>query len=147
MLLLHPIAPDDLERIHRRFQSATESSLAFAWQLMRDKRRKFDSSEPSKEYLGCGQNPRTLTPSEIQQRLEHIHTVRIDPANADVKNRCVGRAIRGISYDKCSFFRQVVDKYLAHSGKPLSDLKPFNTATPIDDHQIPPEDFASKGAL
>ena len=57
-----------------------KDSLGKAWQLMRDKGLKLDPPEPFKEYLGCGQHSITLTPQEVQQRLEHIHPIRVDPA-------------------------------------------------------------------
>ena len=44
------------------------------------------------------------------------------------------------------FFQQVVEKYLQFCGKKETDLKSVQTPS-IDDHQIPPEDFESKGAL
>ena len=56
-----------------------KDSLSKAWQLMRDKGLKLDPPEPFKEYLGCGQHTITLIPQEVQQRLEHIHPIRVDP--------------------------------------------------------------------
>ena len=43
-------------------------------------------------------------------------------------------------------FQQVVEKYLQFSGKKETDLKSVQTLS-IDDNQIPPEDFESKGSL
>ena len=44
------------------------------------------------------------------------------------------------------FFQQVVEKYPQFFGKKETDLKSVQTPS-IDDRQIPPEDFESKGAL
>ena len=54
--------------------------------------------------------------------------------------------MRSIAYDMRGFFQQVVDKYVQFSCKKETDLKSVQTPS-IDDHQIPPEDFESKGAL
>ena len=43
-------------------------------------------------------------------------------------------------------FVKDVEKYFAHSGKPASDIRPINTPS-VEDHQFPPKDFASMGAL
>ena len=117
---------------------------------MRDKGLKLDPPEPFKEYLRCGQHSITLTPKEVQHRLEYIHQIRVDPdlptAKQDVSKRSAGIPVRSIAYDMRGFFQQVVDKYLQFSGKKETDLKSVQTPS-IDDHQIPPEDIESKGSL
>ena len=49
-------------------------------------------------------------------------------------------------YDMRWFFKQVVEKYLDLFRTKESHLKVLQTLS-TDDHQIPPEDFASRGAL
>ena len=92
-----------------------KESLAQAWQLMRDNGLKLDLPEPFKEYLGCGQHTISLIAKEVQQRLEHIHPIRVDPdlpsAQQDVSKRSANIPIRAIAYDMRCFFQQVVDKY------------------------------------
>ena len=94
---------------------AEKSFFPKAWQLMRDKGFKLDPPEQFKEYLGCGQHTITLTPQEVQHRLEHIHPIRVDPdrpnAQHNVSKRSNGKPIRAIAYDMRGFFQQVVEKY------------------------------------
>ena len=127
-----------------------KDSLGKAWQLMLDKGLKLDPPEPFKEYLGCGQLSITLTHQEVQQRLEHIDPIRVDPdlptAKTDASKRSAGIPVRSIAYDMRGFLRQVVEKYFQFFGKQETDLKSVQTPS-IDDHQIPPEDFESKGSL
>ena len=86
-----------------------KESLAKAWQLMRDKGLKLDPPEPFKEYLGCGQHAISLVAQAVQQRLEHIHPIRVDPdrpsAQQGVSTRSAGIPIRAIAYDMRGFFR------------------------------------------
>ena len=108
-----------------------KASLGNAWQLMRDKGPKLDPPEPFKEYLGCGQHSITLTPEEVQKRLEHIHPIRADPdlptANLDASKRSAGIPLRAIAYDMRGFFQQVVEKYFQFSGKKETDFKSIQT--------------------
>ena len=87
---------------------------------MRDKGLKLNPPEPFKEYLGCGQHTITLTPQEVQHRLEHIHPIRVDPdrpnAQQDVSKLSGGKPIRAIAYDMRGFFKHVVNKYLQFPG-------------------------------
>ena len=105
--------------------------LSKAWQLMRDKDLKLDPPEPFKEYFGCGQHTITLTPQEVQHRLEHIHLIRVDPdrlnAQHDVAKRSAGKPVRAIAYDMRGFFKQVVEKYILFSLKKETDLKPSDS--------------------
>ena len=75
---------------------------------MLDNGLELDPSEPFKEYLGCGQRTISLTPQEVQNRLEHIHLIRFDldrpNAAQDVSKRSAGRPIRAIAYDMRGFF-------------------------------------------
>ena len=91
-----------------------------------------------------------MTPQEVQQRLEHIHPIRVDPdlptAKIDVSKRSAGISVRFIAYDMRGFFQQVVEKYLEFFGKKETDFKSVQTLS-IDDHQIPHEDFEFKGSL
>ena len=68
---------------------------------MSDKGLKLDPPEPFKEYLGCGQHTITLTPEEVQKRLEHIHPIRLDPdfptATHDASKRSAGISVRSIA--------------------------------------------------
>ena len=93
-----------------------KESLAKAWQLILDKGLNFDPPEPFKEYLGCGQHAISLIAQEVQQRLEHIHPIRVDPdrpsAQQDVSKRSAGIPIRAIAYDMRCFFQQVVEQYV-----------------------------------
>ena len=41
----------------------------------------------------------------------------------DVAKRLAGKPARSIAYDMRCFFRQVVDKYLQHSGEKANNLK------------------------
>ena len=81
---------------------------------MRDKGLNLDPLEPFKEYLGCGQHTMTMTPQEVQSRLEHIHPIRIDTdrptGQHDISKRFAGIPIRAIAYDMRGFFQQV-EKY------------------------------------
>ena len=87
-----------------------KTSVVTIRQPTRDNRIELIAPEPFKENLNCSQRALTLTFAEVQQRLEHTHSARIDPASrtahaADVKKRSAGKAIRGISYDMRGFFR------------------------------------------
>ena len=117
---------------------------------MRDKGLQLDLPEPFKEYLGCGQHTISLTPQDVQSRPEHIPPIRVDPhrpgAAHDISKRSAGKPIRAIAYDMRGFFQQVVEQYIQFLSKPPSDLKIDKTPS-IDNPQIPPEDFESKGSL
>ena len=79
---------------------------------MRDKGLKLDPPEQFKEYLGCGQHTISLIAKEVQQRLEHIHPIRVDPdlpsAQQYVSKRSANILIRVIAYDTRGLFKQVV---------------------------------------
>ena len=67
------------------------------------------------------------------------------PAGGDPK-WLQGGKISAYAYEMCGHVKQTVDQYLELAGKPLESLK--KVATPcIDDHQIPPEEFALEGEL
>ena len=84
-------------------------------QLMREKGLTVVPPEHFKEYLGCGQRTIVVTPAEVQQRLEHIHPVRVDPDKlvrvdpnklevpADIEKQFAGIPIRAISYGMRGF--------------------------------------------
>ena len=67
--------------------------------------------ERFEEYLGCGQRTITVTPAEVQQRLEHIHPVRVDPgepeAAADIKQSFASVPVRVIAYEVLWFFCRI----------------------------------------
>ena len=102
-----------------------QSSLAPTWQPMRDKCLKLDPPELFKEYLGCGQRTITVTPAEVQQRLEHIHPVRVDldklvrvdpnklEAPADIEKQFAGIPIRAISYGMRGFSNKLLRNTLS----------------------------------
>ena len=93
-----------------------KASLSNAWQLMRDTGLKWDPPEPFNEYLGCGQHNITLTPEEVQKRLEHIHPISVDPdlptASLDASKLSAGIPVRSIAYGMRGFFQQVVEQYV-----------------------------------
>ena len=80
---------------------------------MCDKWLKLDPLEPFKEYLGCGQHTISLIAKEVQQRLEHIHNIRVDPdlpsAQHGVSKRSANIPIRAIAYHMRGVVQQVVE--------------------------------------
>ena len=92
---------------------------------MRDKGLKLDPPEPFKGYFGCCQHTITLTPQEVQHRLEHIHPIRVDPDRPNAQQyfskRSAGKPIRAIAYDMRGFFQQVVETYIQFLGNKETD--------------------------
>ena len=111
---------------------------------------KLDAPQPFGDYLGCGQQPITVTKEQAKERLKHIDPVRIgsggnsEPDGSARPNK--NHPIRAIRYDMIGFLLRCIEKYLELTKFARDKLK--SVATPgIDDHQIAPEDCEEKGDL
>ena len=113
-------------------------NLEAGWKAITDAGVRLDPPTKFDHYLGCGQALTSLTVSEAEARLNNI-SCNI-PSNNTTPEK-----IRAIRYDMKGFFNQVVEKYCELSGVDRDILKKASTPS-IDDRQIKPEEFETRGA-
>jgi len=121
-----------------------QASLKEGWKLIVDSGLVLDPPTPLGDYLGCGQFPVHVSPTEAQRRLEYVRPLLEDID--DLKEVKTGKPVRAIRYNMFGFFRQCVEVYCD-----LAKVKPETlrkVATPgMDDHLMKPEDFEEPGFL
>ena len=120
------------------------TSLKEGWKLITNSGLVLDPPTPLGDYLGCGQFPVHVSPSEAQRRLEHVRPLLKDvEGQNEVKT---GKPVKALRYNMFGFFRQCVEVYCE-----LAQIDPKTLrkcATPgLDDHQLKPEDFEAEGLL
>ena len=109
-------------------------------------------------YLGMRQSSCVIPQTLIQEKHDlfkqlFLQNQPTDGGNSDRSTMQVEKVqkknandIKGYQYDLTGNVKESVQRYLKFSGKKESDLKPVPTPC-LDDHQLPPEDFETKGEL
>jgi hypothetical protein len=115
-------------------------------------------------YLGCTQRDASPTIEEVETKREFLRVLEENKpttnsgtamattkmqyapkADSDVQQK-IGSHIKGYRYEMHGHAEQCVERYLELAKVPRTSLK--QVAPPcLDDHQIPPEDFETKGTL
>ena len=119
-------------------------SIKKGWDLITGSGLVLDPPTPLGDYLGCGQFPVHVAPTEAQRRLEHLRPL-IDEIEG-LKEVKTGQPVKAILYDMFGFFRRCVDVYCEVTKTDKSTLRKFATPS-VDDHQLKPEDFETEGFL
>ena len=122
-------------------------NLTAGWKRLTDTGLELDPAEPLGDYLGCGQFPVNVSPTEAQRRLENVHPLAEESHKTLHDNeRTTGKPVRAIRYDMFGFFQQCIDVYCLHAKTDRSKLRPAKTPS-VDDHALTDEDRASPGVL
>ena len=92
-------------------------------------------------YLGCGQKDFQVTQENVETQQNYMkNTFPQHELGNQLPN------IQGWQYEMKGHAEQCVERYLELTHQKASDLQKVSTPC-LDDHQIAPEDFVSKGKL
>ena len=114
---------------------------------------KIDIEDPTpfidQVYLSCTQREAKVDPRAVHSKNELFNKLTTT-READEKDQTKGKysleKITAWSYDMEGHAEESVERYCELAKKDVSSLQQVATAC-IDDHQIPPEDYATTGAL
>ena len=101
LCLILSVYVDDFKLVGKK------ESLKEGWRLITGSGLVLDPPTPLGDYLGCGQFPVHVTPSEAQRRLEHVSPL-LDGINDSTKVK-TGKPVKVIRYNMFGFFRQCVE--------------------------------------
>ena len=121
-----------------------KENLKEGWRLITGSGLVLDLPTPLGDYLGRGQFPVHVTPSEAQRRLEHVRPLLKDVGNTNMVKTC--KPIKAIRYNMFGFFRQCVEVYCELANIEPESLRKVDTPG-MDDHLLKPEDFEQPGNL
>ena len=110
-------------------------------------------------YLGCGQHDVPIPVDLVVEKQEILHPYLAStgnktaaevkdflPSKAEGNSRSSARRIKAWQYKMHGHAERCVQKYLELSGMAETTLKKVTTPN-LDDHQLQPEDFETKGKL